>query len=60
MRSSKSYIKDTGDFPNKLKELGGVPQNVLLVTMDVVVLYPSIRHQDGLDSLSIKLGQRED
>ena len=60
MRSAKSYIKETGDFVNKLKELGSVPQNALLVTVDGVGLYPSIHHQDGLDSLSIKLEQRED
>ena len=60
MRSAKSYIKETGDFVNKLKELGSVPQNALLVTVDGVGLYPSIHHQDGLDSLSVKLEQRED
>ena len=60
MRSAKSYIRDTGDFLNKLKELGSVPQNALLVTVDVVGLYPSIPHQDGLDALSIKLEQWED
>ena len=60
MRSAKSYIKDTGNFLNKLRELGSVPQNALLVTVDVVGLYPSIPHQDGLDALSIKLEQRED
>ena len=60
MRSAKSYIKDTGDFLNKLNELVSVPQNALLVTVDVVGLCPSIPHQDGLNALSIKLEQRED
>ena len=55
MRSAKSYIRDTGDFLNKLKELGSIPQNALLVTVDVVGLHPSIPHQDSLDALSIKL-----
>ena len=55
MRSAKSYIRDKGDFLNTLKELGSVPQNTPVVTVDVVVLYPSISHQDG----SIKLEQRE-
>ena len=59
MRSAKSYIKDTRDFFNKLKELCSVPQNALLVTVEVVGLYPSIPHQDILDALSIKLEQRE-
>ena len=37
MRSAESYIKDTVNFLNKLKELGSVPQNALLVKADVVV-----------------------
>ena len=59
MRSAKSYIRDTSDFLKKLKKLGSVPQNALLVTADVVGLYPGIPRQDGL-ALSIKLDQRED
>ena len=57
MRSAKSFIKDTGDFLNKLKELDSVPENALLVTTEVVGLYLSMPHQDGLDALSIKLEQ---
>ena len=44
----------------RLKEPGSVPQNVLLVAADVVGLYRSIPHQDGLEALLIKLDQRED
>ena len=55
-----SPLKDTGDFLNKLKELGSVPQSAELVTVDVVGLHPSIPYQDGLDALSIKSEQRED
>ena len=36
MRSAKSYIKDIGDFLNKLKDLGSVTKSALLVTIDVV------------------------
>ena len=43
------------DSLKKLKELGCVPQNELLVTGDVVGLYPSIPHLDGLEALSIKV-----
>ena len=60
MRSGKSYIRDirdTRDFLKKFKELGSVPQNALLITGDVVGLYPSIPPQDGLEALSIKLHQ---
>ena len=60
MRSAKSYIRDTRDFLRRLKELGSVLINALLVTADVLGLYPSIPHQDGLEALSIKLDQQED
>ena len=60
MRSAKSYIKDTGDFLNKLKEFGSIPKNVLLVTVHVVGLYPSMPDRDGLGALPIKLEQWED
>ena len=53
MRAGKSYVRDTGHFLDKLKELGElVPKNALLVTADVTSLYPSIPHEDGLRALS--------
>ena len=57
MRSAEPYIRDPRDSFKRLKELGSVPQNALLVTADVVVLYPSIPHQEGLEALSGKLDQ---
>ena len=57
MRSAKSYVRGTSDFLKKLKELGCVPQNELLLTSDLVGFYPSIPHLDGLEALSIKLDQ---
>ena len=44
MKSGVFYIKDTNDFLFKLKNLGKIPENVFLVTTDVVGLYPSIPH----------------
>ena len=60
MQSAKSYIKDTSDFLRKLNELGKLPENAILVTTDVVGLYPSIPYADGLEALSAKLEERED
>ena len=57
MCPAKSYVKGTSDFLKKLKELGCVPQNELLVTGDLVGLYPSIPHLGGLEALLIKLDQ---
>ena len=36
------YIKDFQDFINKSRKLGKIPYNAMLVTADVVGLYPSI------------------
>ena len=43
-----SYLRDSFHFLEKLKALGSVPPNSLLVTLDVTALYPSIPHEDGL------------
>ena len=53
-------MKHSNRMFKKRKELDSVPQYALLVTADVVGLYPSIPHQDMLEALSIKLNQRED
>ena len=47
-----SYIKDTNEFLHRLRGLGQLPANALLVTLDVVALYPSIPHDGGLEALS--------
>ena len=48
MQGSKSYIKDSEHFLEKIKTLGCIPDNALPVTADVVGLYPSTPHQAGL------------
>ena len=55
MRSGMSYIKDTNDFLPKLQNLKKVPDNAILVTADVVGLYPIISHNEGLDFLKIRV-----
>ena len=51
MRFGNSYIKANNHFLEKLKELGELPENAILVTADVVGLYPSISHGDGSKAL---------
>ena len=51
MQEGESYTKDTGDFLNKIKNINDIPENAILVTADVVGLYPSIPHQAGLEAL---------
>ena len=59
MQSSKSYIKDGGDFIRKIKDIHYIPSNAILVTADVVGLYPSIPHDSGLKVLKNILDKRK-
>ena len=45
-----SHIKDTTDFLNKLSNLGNLPNNAILVTLDVSSLYTNIPHNQGIDA----------
>ena len=51
MQKSKSYIRDPGHFLEKIKNISTLPENAILVTADVVGLYPSIPYQAGLSPL---------
>ena len=51
MGRGESYINDTGDFLEKLKEVDEIPKGALFVTADVIGLYPSIPHDGGLEAL---------
>ncbi|KAJ8032026.1 hypothetical protein HOLleu_25430 [Holothuria leucospilota] len=56
--SIPSYIKDTEDFIRKVHGLGPIPHDAFLVTIDVVDLYPSILHNDGISALRTFLSER--
>ena len=45
-----SYIKDTTHFLLQLQNLGPLPDNALLVTLDVSSLYTNIPHNEGIDA----------
>ena len=47
------------DFIKKAKNLKDIPQDALLVTADVVGLYPSIPHEAGLKTLKEALDKRK-
>ena len=53
-------VKDSSDFKNKIKRLGKLSGNITLVTVDVVALYSSIPHEDGLEILRERLAKSED
>ena len=58
MQESWSHIKDSTDSINKIGQIGDIPENVILVTADVVGLYPSIAHKAGLKALKNDLDKR--
>ena len=60
MQNGWSYIKDSNNFIKKIKHLKNIPGNALLVTSDVVGLYPSIPHKAGLRALKEVLDRREE
>ena len=57
MQSGVSYIKDSNDFKSKIKIID-IPNDALLVTADVVGLYPSIPHEVGLSALRESFDKR--
>ena len=58
MQRSWSYIKDSGDFIEKIKRISNIPGDAILVTADVVGLYPSIPHELGLKALEEALEKK--
>ena len=59
MQESWSYTKDSNNFIKKMKNLKDIPQGTLLVTADVIGLYPSILHEAGLKAIKEALDKRE-
>ena len=53
-----SYIKDTTHFLTKLQEIGTLPPNTLLATLDVSSLYTNIPHEEGISACGEALTSR--
>ena len=47
----RSYVKDTNHFLKKIMDLDGLPEGAISCTVDVVGLYPSMPHEEGLEAL---------
>ena len=60
MQASSTYLRDSSDFLQKIRALGPLPEEAILVTADVVGLYPNIPHTEGLVALSEALDKRVD
>jgi hypothetical protein len=57
-----SYLQDTPDLLRKLEKWKTVslPEDLFLVSIDVVGLYTNIPHDEGLDTFKEALDKRED
>ena len=53
-------LEDTRDLLNRIKDLSDIPDDAILVSFDVVGLYPHIPHDDGLKFLKKFLDGRRD
>ena len=52
----------TGKFVyilERIKTIGNIPENAVLVTADVVGLYPNVPHQTGLNAFANALEKRD-
>ena len=53
-----SYIRDTTHFLCKLRDLPSLPEDALLVSLDVVSLYSNIPHSGGIEACRKALNTR--
>ena len=59
MQSSGFYIRHSGDFIDKIKRIQNIPKDAILVSADLIGLYPCITHVAGLKALKNALDARE-
>ena len=59
MQEGWSYIKYTEKFLRSVQNMGKIPEDSILVTVDVVGLYPSIPQNAGLGALKYALDCRQ-
>ena len=56
----KSHIKDTSDFSNKIETITDLPENTILVTMDVKSLFTNIPNTEGINAVAKALENQMD
>lgn len=57
MESLPSYIRDTTDFINRIRQLPQLSKDSFLVTLDVSSLYSNIPHKDGIKACQYFMGE---
>jgi peptide-methionine (R)-S-oxide reductase len=50
VKTTRSYVKDTTDFINKIEALPPLPEGALLCTVDVTSLYTNIPNEEGIQA----------
>jgi len=50
VQTTKSYVKDTTDFINKVEQIPHLPDGTILATIDVTSLYTNIPHDEGIQA----------
>ena len=58
-QTTKSYITDTNHFLQKLNDLGVIPPESFLVTIEVTSLYTNIPHREGILACKDALEKRQ-
>ena len=58
VKELKSYVKDSTDFIRKINSMEKVPNNSILVTMDVRSLYTNIPNKEGIEAVETTLKRK--
>ena len=53
-------LEDTRDYVNRIQDLSDLPESSIVVSSDVVGLYPYIPHEEGRETMAEHLETRED
>ena len=56
----KSHIKDTTDFINKIETITDLPENTILITMNVKSLFTNIPNTEGINAVAKSLENQTD
>ena len=56
----KSHIKDTTDFINKIETITDLPENTIILTMDVKSLFTNIPNREGINAVAKALENQTD
>ena len=58
VKELKSYVKDSTDFIRKINSMEKIPDNGILVTMDVRSLYTNIPNKEGIEAVETTLKRK--